>query len=130
MEVKPPYDFGAAFQVAKRQKVGAVMLLSSSQVYIRRVQLGALVLGDKLPADAPFRDLTAAGGLMSYSTDVIESFYYSAYFIDRLLKGAKASDLPVEQTANFKLVVNLKTAKALEITIPQSILLRADEVIR
>ena len=122
VEVKPPYDFGAAFQTAKRHKAGAVMLLSSPQVYIRRVQLGALVLEDKLPADAPFRDLTAAGGLMSYSTDVIDGFYHSAYFIDRLLKGAKASDLPFEQTANIKLVVNLKTAKALGITIPQSIL--------
>jgi putative ABC transport system substrate-binding protein len=67
---------------------------------------------------------------MSYSTDIIDSFHRAAYFIDRLLRGAKASDLPFEQSATIKLIVNLKTAKALGITFPQSILLRADEVIR
>ena len=129
VEVKAPYDFDAAFTAAKRQKAGAVMMLSSPQVYIRRVQLGALALKHKVPAEAPFRDLTAAGGLMTYSTDITDSFGRAAYFIDRLLKGAKPSDLPFEQSATIKLVVNLKTAKALGITIPQSILLRADEVI-
>jgi ABC-type uncharacterized transport system substrate-binding protein len=130
VEVKAPYDFDAAFRAAKRQKAGAVMMLSSPQVYIRRVQLGALALKHKLPADAPFRDLTEAGGLMSYSTDVMDGFHRAAYFIDRLLKGAKPGDLPIEQTATIKFVVNLKTAKALGIRIPQSILVRANEVIR
>lgn len=130
VEVKAPYDFDAAFRTAKRQKAGAIMLLSSPQVYIRRAQLGTLALENKLPADAPFRDFTLAGGLMSYSTDVIDGFYHSAHLIDRLLKGAKASDLPFEQTATIRLAVNLKTAKALGIAIPQSILVRADEVIR
>lgn len=130
VEVKAPYDFDAAFRSAKRNKAGAVMMLSSPQVYIRRAQLGALVLEHKLPADAPFRDLTEAGGLMSYSTDVMDGFHRAAYFIDRILKGAKPSDLPFEQSETIKFVLNLKTAKALGITIPQSILLRADEVIR
>ena len=76
------------------------------------------------------RDLIEAGGLMSYSTDVMDGFHRAAYFIDRLLKGAKPSDLPFEQSETIKLVINLKTAKALGITIPQSILVRADEVIR
>jgi putative ABC transport system substrate-binding protein len=67
---------------------------------------------------------------MSYSTNITDSFGRAAYFIDRLLKGAKPSDLPFEQSETIKLIVNLKTAKALGITIPQSILLRADEVIR
>jgi putative ABC transport system substrate-binding protein len=129
VEVKAPYDFDAAFRTAKRQKAGAVMLLSSPQVYIRRVQLGGLALEHKLPADAPFPDLIKAGGLMSYSTDILDSFHRAAYFIDRLLKGAKPNDLPFEQSETIKLVVNLKTAKALGITIPQSILIRADEVI-
>ena len=71
-----------------------------------------------------------AGGLMSYGPSMTEAFGRSAYFIDRLLKGAKVSDLPVEQASTFRLVVNLKTAKALRLTIPQSILLRADEVVR
>jgi len=129
VEVNAPYDFDGAFSIVKRQKAGAVMLLSP-QVYVRRFQLGALALKRGLPAESPFHDLTRAGGLMSYSTDFRDGFYRSAYYVDRLLKGAKPSDLPFEQTANIKFVVNLKTADALGITIPQSILLRADEVIR
>jgi putative ABC transport system substrate-binding protein len=129
VEVNAPYDFDGAFSIAKRQKAGAVMLLSP-QVYVRRFHLGALTLKRGLPAESPFHDLTRAGGLMSYSTDFRDGFYRSAYYVDRLLKGAKPSNLPFEQTANIKFVVNLKTADALGITIPQSILLRADEVIR
>ena len=71
-----------------------------------------------------------AGGLMSYGMDIPELFYHATYFIDRLLKGAKASDLPFEQIARVRLFVNRKTAKALGLTIPESILLRADEVIK
>jgi putative ABC transport system substrate-binding protein len=129
VEVNAPYDFDGAFSTAKRQKAGAVMLLGP-QVYVRRFQLGALALKRGLLAESPFHDLTRAGGLMSYSTDFRDGFYRSAYYVDRLLKGAKPSDLPFEQTANIKFVVNLKTADALGISIPQSILLRADEVIR
>ena len=128
--MKAPYDFDAAFRAAKRHKADAVMLLSSPQVYTRRVQLGALALEHKLPAESPFRDLIEAGGLMSYSTDIMDSFRRAAYFVDRILKGAKPSDLPFEQSETIKLVINLKTAKALGITIPQSILLRVDEVIK
>ena len=71
-----------------------------------------------------------AGGVMSYGPSLAEMFGRAGYYIDRLLKGAKVSDLPVEQASKFRLVVNLKTAKALRLTIPQSILLRADELIR
>ena len=70
------------------------------------------------------------GGLMSYSTDIKDAVYRSAYLVDRVLKGAKAAELPFEQTTNINLVVNMKVAEALKITIPQSVLLRADEVIR
>ncbi len=130
VEVNAPYDFDAAFSVAKRKKAGAVVLLGSPQVYIRRVQLGALALKHKLPVFCSFRDTTEAGGLVSYGTDVFYAFHRAAYFIDRLLKGAKPSDLPFEQSDTIKLVVNLKTAKGLGITIPESILLQADEVFR
>ena len=71
-----------------------------------------------------------AGGLISYGTDVADDWGRVAYFVDRLLKGAKAEDLPVEQASSFKLAVNLRTAKALGLTVPQSILLRADEIIQ
>jgi putative ABC transport system substrate-binding protein len=130
IEVKAPYDFEGAFRAAKRNKAGAVMLLSSPHVYIRRFHLGAQARENHLPADAPFRDFTEAGGLMSYSTDVMDAFHRAAYFIDRILKGAQPGDLPFEQSETIKISINLKTAKALGITIPESILLRADEVIR
>ena len=118
------------FKAAKAQNADAIMVLHAPQFYVNRARLGALALDNRLPTIASFRDITEAGGLMSYSTDVRDEYYRGAYFIDRLLKGAKASDLPFEETATIRLVVNLKTAKALGITIPQSILLRADEVIR
>ena len=130
IEMPEPLDFDAAYAAAKRQKAGAVMLLSSPAVYVRRAQLGTLALQYRLAADAPFHDFARAGGLMSYSTDPSDGFYRAAYFIDRLLKGAKAADLPFEQTANVKLIVNSKTAKVLGLTIPQAVLLRTDEVVR
>jgi len=130
VEVNAPYDFDTAFSTIKRQKAGAVMLLSTPQVYVRRFQLGALALKRRLPVESPFHDLTRAGGLMSYSTNVRDGFYRTAYYVDRVLKGAKPSDLPFEQTANVKFIVNLKTADRLGIKVPQSILLVADEVIQ
>ena len=130
VEMKEPYDFDGAFKTCKRQRVGAVMLLSSPEVYINRARLGALALEYKLPTDSSFHDLARAGGLMAYSTDVKEAFHRTAYFVDRLFKGAKAGDLPFEQISNPRLTINLKTAKALGINIPEAVLVRADEVIR
>lgn len=131
LEMKAPYDLDAAFRMAKRQKAGAVVVLDiSSELYVRSARLGSLALANGLPLTGGERDLVEAGGLMSYGMDVSASFYRAAYFIDRLLKGAKASDLPFEQPTKYELVVNLKTAKAFGVTIPQSILLRADKVIR
>ncbi len=130
LEMRAPYDFDAAFRTAKKQKAGAVVVLDSTELYVRSAQLGSRALANGLPLTGESRDLAEAGGLMSYSMDVPDQFYRATYFIDRLLKGAKASDLPFEQPTKYVLVVNLKTAKALGITIPQSILLRADEVIK
>jgi putative tryptophan/tyrosine transport system substrate-binding protein len=130
VEVKDPYNFDAALAEAKKHMAGAVMLLSSPAVYMRRTQLGQLTLEHRLPCDAVFHDITRAGGLMSYSTGINEGFHRSVYYIDRVLKGTKPADLPFEQSANVKLVINLRTAKVLGITVPESILLRADEVVR
>ena len=130
VEVKDPYNFDAAFASAKKHKAGAIMLLSSPAVYMSRAQLGLLALQQRLPCDAVFHEITRAGGLMSYSTGVMEGFGRSAYYIDRILKGTKPTDLPFEQTAHVKLIVNLQTAKALGIRVPDSILLRTDEVVR
>lgn len=128
--MKSPYDFDSVFAEAKRQKAGAVMLLSSPEVYVRRTQLGALALKYGLPLDATFRDVTVGGGLMSYAGDFDYGFSRSAYFIDRVLKGVKPADLPFEKSERIQFVINLRTAKALRLTIPQAVLLRADEIIQ
>ena len=130
IELHPPYDFQAAFRAAKQKKAGAVVLLFSPVFYRERAQIAALALEARLPTIAQEESWVAAGGLISYGPTIADAFGRAAYFVDRLLKGAKPSDLPIEQATSFKLTVNLRTAKALRLTIPQSILQRADEVIR
>ena len=95
-----------------------------------RVKLQALLQPTSLPVAYAFRDHVVAGGLLSYGTDLVANFRQAAKYVDKILKGAKPADLPVEQTTKFELIINLKTAKALGLTIPQSLLLRADEVIQ
>ena len=130
VEVRGPQDLEPAFKDAKRKKAGAVMLLWSPVFYVHDTEVAALGLDTKLPTVSALNTAVRAGTFISYGADVVDNFRRAAYFIDRLLKGAKASELPIEQPTSFKLVVNLKTAKALGITVPQSILLQADEVIR
>jgi putative ABC transport system substrate-binding protein len=130
IEMRAPYDFDAVITDAGRQKSGAVMLLSSPEVYVRRTQIGELALKRRVAVDAPFRDITVAGGLMSYSADLEYGFSRAAYFIDRVLKGTTPAELPFEKSDRVHFVINLKTAKALRLTIPQAVILRADEIIR
>ena len=130
MELKAPYNFQAALRKAKKKGAGAIITLFSPPFYVQSTQIAEAALASRLPMTGSTHEVTRAGGLISYGTDFQDNYYRAAYFIDRLLKGAKPSDLPVEQAAIFKLVVNLKTAKTLGIAIPQSILLRADEVIK
>ena len=132
IEVRAPYDFQAAFKAAKTRKAEAVMVLFSPVFYSSpwRARLAQAALAARLPTIFQDPDNVEAGGLISYGSDVAGTWGRAAYFVDRVLKGAKPQDLPVEQVSKFKLVVNLKTAKALGLTIPESILLRADEVIR
>jgi putative ABC transport system substrate-binding protein len=130
IQIQGPEDLAAAFKSARRKKAGAVLLTWSPVFYLHRARVATLALDSGLPAITDVDVETEAGCLLSYGSGAYDSFVRSAYFVDRLLKGAKASDLPVEQTSTLRLVVNLKTAKALGIIIPESILLRADEVIR
>ncbi len=130
VKLRAPYDFQAAFKSARKKKAAAVVLLFSPEFYVARAQIAALAIENRLPVAASTSQYTEAGGLLSYGPDNVEAYHRVAYFVDRLLKGAKPSDLPVEQSATFTLVVNFKTAEALGITIPESILLQPDEVIR
>ena len=130
VEVRPPYDYDAAFKEATRKKADAVMVLGSPHFYVARDQIAKLALRYKLPTISQADPLIRAGGLISYGPDQFAAFGRTAYFVDRVLRGASPAGLPIEQPTQYLLVVNLKTAKALGITIPQSILLRADEVIR
>jgi len=118
-----------AFDAASRAHVGALMVLGVPA--LRSYQRQIVVLGAKarLPVISAWRQLPDAGGLMSYGTNVPAMFRRAATYVDRILKGAKPGDLPVEQATTFELVINLKTAKALGLTIPPSLLQRADQVI-
>jgi putative tryptophan/tyrosine transport system substrate-binding protein len=123
---KPPYDFEPTFQ---RAIADAVLILSSPYFTQHAHQIGELAIAHRLPTMFTFRLYVEAGGLMSYGVDFPAMFRRTADYVTRILKGAKPSDLPIEQAAKFKTVVNLKTAKAIGIELPTSALLRADELI-
>ena len=130
IELRGSYDYAAAFSAARKQGAQAVYLLFSPKFTQERVRIASLALESRMPTMHQEEIMVKAGGLMSYGPSIAEMFGRSGYFIDRLLRGTKVSDLPVEQASKFRLVVNLKAAKTLGLTIPQSILLRVDEVVR
>ena len=130
LELHQPYNFRNAFRAARSKKVDAVIVLTSVTSYGERTRIAGEARQNRLPVTGYLHELTRAGGFISYGPELMDSFYRVAYFVDRLLRGAKPSDLPVEQAVKFRLVVNLRTAKALGIKVPESILLRADEVVR
>jgi putative ABC transport system substrate-binding protein len=123
-------DFEAAVQTVRSGGVEALIVVDSSRAFGQRVQIAAVAAKHRLPALAGFREFAQAGGLMAYGASLPDMHRRSATYVDKILKGATPADLPVEQPTKFELVINLKTAKALGLTIPQSLLVRADEVIR
>ena len=127
---RTPEEFGPAFSAASRAHAQALYVIESPFFFTHRTTLLELASKARLPVIYGEREFVEAGGLMSYGTNVGDLFRRSAGYVDKILKGAKPGDLPIEQPTKFELVVNLKTAKALGLTIPESILLRADEVIR
>jgi len=130
MEVRRPDDFPGAFQAAVRGGAQAIMTAQSPFFYQHRRLTADLAMKYKLPSFSGELGAAAAGILMSTGPSIPASCQRAAYFVDRILKGAKPADLPVEQTTKFDLEINLKTAKALGLTIPPSVLARADEVIQ
>jgi putative ABC transport system substrate-binding protein len=129
LEARAPGNFNGAFSVMTKERVGGVIILTSSMFYDQRTRIAELAAQSRLPAIYSVKDYAEAGGLMTYGVNLGESFRRAATFVDKILKGAKPADLPVEQPTKFELVINLKTAKALGLTIPPSVLARADEVI-
>jgi putative ABC transport system substrate-binding protein len=123
-------DFEAAFQTATRGRVNALVTISNSLTDFYRKKIVALAVKHRLPSMFEGSQSVETGGLMSYSADEAESFRRAAVYVDKILKGAKPQDLPVEQPTKFELVINLKTAKQIGLTIPQSVLYRADRVIK
>jgi putative ABC transport system substrate-binding protein len=128
-EIQAAAQIPDAFDAAKRARVGALMLLGSPPLYALQGQTADLATKARLPVISAWRDFPEAGGLMSYGTNVPAMFRRAAFYVDRILKGATPAELPVEQATTFELVVNLKTAKALGLTIPPSLLQRADQII-
>jgi putative ABC transport system substrate-binding protein len=127
--VEDPNDLDSAFRNAVGWRAHAIIVLQSPVLGSRRKALAELAVKNRLPAIYPHSDYMDAGGLMYYGPRTSDLFRRAATYVDKILKGAKPADLPVEQPTKFELVINLKTAKALGLTIPQSILLRADQVI-
>jgi ABC-type uncharacterized transport system substrate-binding protein len=126
---RPPYDFDAAFQRLAQDAAQMVLVLSNPFFSVQRPRIVELATQHRLPTMFVFKPYVEAGGLMSYGVDQILMYRRAADYVAKIFKGAKATDLPVEQATKFELVVNLKTANAIGVTLPTSILLRADEVI-
>ena len=122
-------DFEMAFQNAVKQRVNALVAISGAFTLSYRKQIAEMAIKYRLPTIHGRSEETEAGGLMSYSATDSESFRRAAYYVDRILKGAKPADLPVEQPTKFEFVINLKTARSLGIEVPASLLASADEVI-
>ena len=125
--VRTPNEFGAAFRTARKAQV--LIQLDEVLFTSHRNSLVELAVANRLPVVYGFREHVEAGGLMSYGPNFRELYQRAAVFVDKILKGTKPGDLPVEQPTKFELVINLKTAKALKLTIPQTLLLQADQVI-
>ncbi len=129
VEARGPADFDRAFSEMTEAHAGALSVLTSAILFTEHRRLVDLSAKHRLPTVYPWREGADSGGLMSYGPNVADLYRRTAFYVDKILKGAKPGDLPVEQPTKFELVINLRTAKALGLTIPQSLLQRADQVI-
>jgi putative ABC transport system substrate-binding protein len=130
VEARTGSEIESAFSAISREKAGAVIVMRDGVLLEQRRQIAELAVTNRLSTISDNREYVDAGILMSYGPSLADQFRRAAGYVDRILKGAKPGDLPVEQPTKFEFVINLKTAKELGLTIPQSLLLRADEVIQ
>ena len=130
IDVRESSDFDGAFARMRKQNANAMMVLADPLTLRHRETIVNLAAANRIPAVYEFAEFARAGGLISYAASVPALFHRAASYVDKILKGAKPGDLSIEQPTKFELVINLKTARALGIAVPQSVLLRADEVIR
>jgi putative ABC transport system substrate-binding protein len=130
LEIQNPNDIATAFRAATRSPADALLVLGNPVLNAHRKQIVELAVKHRLPATYARPEFIDAGGLMYYGTNYNDLFRRAATYVDRILKGAKPADLPVEQPTKFELVINLKTAKQIGLTIPQKVLARADRVIK
>jgi putative ABC transport system substrate-binding protein len=129
VEARRAADLDPAFAAMIRDRADAVLVFTTAISYTERTRLAALALQHRLPTMFDIRENVAAGGLMAYAVSLPDLDRRGAYYVDRILRGARPADLPIEQPAKFDLVVNSKTAKALGLTMPPMVLARTDEVI-
>ena len=129
IEVRNPEELPGAFAMAAQERADALFVVITPVFFRERVQLAKLAVERRLPAVYALREFAESGGLMSYGTNLPEMFRRAAVYVDKIFRGSKPGDLPMEQPTKFELVINLKTARALGLTIPLSLLQRADQVI-
>ena len=129
IEVREPEDFDAAFAAMRGDRPDAMFMVSDALTSLNRKRIIEFAVQTRLPAVYEYRELVDDGGLMSYGPNLRELFARAAYYIDKILKGAKPAELPMEQPTKFELIINLKTANSLGLAIPPALLARADEVI-
>jgi len=129
-ELRRPKDLDDVFGIVRKDRPDALLILGDPMLFTIRGRIAEFAGKERLPAMYPWRSAVDAGGLIAYGADVFDLIRRAAGYVDKILKGAKPADLPVQQPTKFELVINLKTAKALGLTIPQSVLGRADQVIQ
>ena len=130
LEVMAPKDIEVAFQAARKGRADAILVLNSPIIFSQRTQFADLAVKNRLPVIFPQNEFVEDGGLMSYAPSYADLFRRAATYVDKILKGRTPADLPVEQPMKFEFIVNLKAAKAIGLTIPPNVLVRADKVIR
>jgi putative ABC transport system substrate-binding protein len=129
-EIRPPHGFEELFAALNKQRPDALYVTSGPQMGANRKRFADFALKSRLPSTYPNKNFVDAGGLMYYGADLTDSYRRVAYYVDKILKGAKPADLPIEQPTKFEFVVNLKTANQIGLTIPPNVLARANRVIK